>query len=130
VNAINAGVKICVGTDLLPSDPFNGTYPTIRETELLVDAGMTPLEAIKAATRNGAELCGLEKMTGSLKAGMHGDLIVVEGKPDENIADLRNLRLVAKGCRLVWAELPTLKQQRFQILPPNCKIEGGTFIKW
>lgn len=130
VNAIKAGTKICTGTDLLPSDSIDGTNSTVREIELLVDAGMTPLEAIKAATYNGAELCGIEKVTGSLKKGMQGDLIIVEGKPDCKISDLRNIRLVVRGCRLVWSELPNMKLQRFHILPPLCKVEGGTFGKW
>ena len=92
--AKEAGVKICVGTDLLPSDPVDGTNATVREVELLVECGLTPMEAIKAATANGAELCGLQDVTGTLKPGLMGDFIVVEGKPDENIHDLRNLRLV------------------------------------
>ena len=47
--AKEAGVKICVGTDLLPSDPVDGTNATVREVELLVECGLTPMEAIKAA---------------------------------------------------------------------------------
>ena len=51
------GVKICVGTDLLPSDPVDGTNATVREIELVVQCGLSPMEAIKAATSTGAELC-------------------------------------------------------------------------
>ena len=129
-NAIKAGVKICVGSDLLPSDTFGGTNATVREIELLVEAGMTPLEAIKAGTANSAELCGLSDVTGLIKAGLQGDIIAVKGKPDKEISDLRNLKLVAKGCRLVWADVTDMKLERYHILPPGCKTEGGTFIKW
>ncbi|MEI3307025.1 MAG: amidohydrolase family protein [Dysosmobacter sp.] len=70
------GVTICTGTDLLPSDPIDGTTPTIRETELLVeDVGMTPLQAIRCATRNGAELCGVLAETGTLEPGKLGDFL-------------------------------------------------------
>ena len=53
-----------------------------------------------------------------------GDFIVVEGKPDENISDLRKLRLVAKHCRLIWSTLPNLNVRRFSVLAP------GTFCDW
>jgi imidazolonepropionase-like amidohydrolase len=128
--AAKHGVKICVGTDLLPSDPVDGTNATVREVEFLVDCGLTPLEAIKAATVNGAELCGLENVTGALKPGLMGDFIVVEGKPDENISDLRKLRLVAKHCRLIWSTLPNLNVRRFSILAPGYNMAGGTFCDW
>lgn len=124
------GVKICVGTDLLPSDPIDGTNATVREVELLTECGLTPLEAIKAATANSAELCGLENVTGTLKPGLMGDFIICEGKPDEDIHDLRKLKLVAKDCRLVWGQLPNANVRRFSILAPGYKMEGGTFVDW
>ena len=130
VNAIASGVTLCVGTDLLPSDPLDGTNATVREVELLVDAGLTPLEAIKAATLNGAKLCGMDHYTGSLAPGKYGDFIIVEGKPDENISDLRNLRLVAKHCRLAWGDLPGAKARRFNPLLAGYKPEGATFVRW
>jgi len=129
--AVEAGVTICTGTDLLPSDPIGGTTPTIRETELLVeDVGLSPLEAIKAATYNGARLCGVDKITGTLEAGKCGDFIIVEGKPDQDIHDLRKLRLVSRGCRLVWSELPVFTKDNFKILPPGVSCTGGVFKRW
>ena len=124
------GVKICVGTDLLPSDPVDGTNATVREIELLVQCGLSPMEAIKAATSTGAELCGLQDVTGTLKPGLMGDFMVVEGKPDENISDLRKLRLVAKHCRLIWSTLPNLNVRRFSVLAPGYEMKGGTFCDW
>ena len=129
--AAEAGVTICTGTDLLPSDPIDGTTPTIRETELLVEEiGLSPLEAIRAATLNGAKLCGIDRVTGTLEAGKCGDFLIVEGAPDRNIRDLRNLRLVSLGCRLVYSTLPALTKDNFQILPPGIPCEGGVFRTW
>lgn len=129
--AAEAGVTICTGTDLLPSDPIEGTSPTIRETELLVEEiGLSPLEAIRCATYNGARLCGVDKITGTLEAGNCGDFIIVEGKPDQNIRDLRKLRLVSLGCRLAFSELPVFTKDNFKILPPGVALDGGVFKKW
>lgn len=130
VHAHKHGVKICVGSDMLPSDPTDGTNATVREIELLVECGLSPMEAITAATANGAELCGLQDVTGTLKPGLMGDFIVVEGKPDEDIRDLRKLRLVAKHCRLIWSTLPNLNVRRFSILAPGYNMEGGVFCNW
>ena len=129
--AVEAGVTICTGTDLLPSDPIEGTFATTREAELLVEeVGMTPLQALKAATLNGARLCGLDKITGTLEAGKKGDFIIVEGKPDQNIRDLRNLRLVSMGCRLVKSELAAFKKQNFNPMLPGMPCDGGVFRIW
>lgn len=128
--AIKAGVKISCGTDLLPSDPLDGTNATVREIELLTEAGMSPLEAIKAATYNSAELCGVLDKTGTLEAGKEGDFIVCKGAPDNDISDLRNIELVAKGCRLVFSDIPAMKVEPFNILGPGYEMVGGTFKKW
>ncbi len=65
-----------------------------REVELLVEAGLTPLEAIKVATLNGARYLGREGEIGSLAAGKHADLIVVRGDPSARIEDLENVEIV------------------------------------
>lgn len=129
-NAIRAGVTICVGTDLLPSDPIDGTNATVREMELLVKAGLTPMEAIKAATSNPARLTDTIGFTGTLEAGKCGDFIAVKGKPDQNISDMRNLSLVAKGCRLVWSTVPGMTLRRYSPVAPGMDVGGGTYIKW
>ena len=129
-NAIKAGVTICVGTDLLPSDPIDGTNATVREMELLVKAGLTPMQAIKAATSNSARLTDTIGFTGTLEAGKCGDFIAVKGKPDQNISDMRNLALVSKGCRLVWSEVPGMVLRRYNPVVPGMDLGGGTYIKW
>lgn len=102
-NAIDAGVTICTGTDNLPSDKIDGTWSTTREVKLLVEAGLSPLEAIKAGTFNGAKLCGLSNVTGCLRAGLEADFIVVEGNPDQRIKDLRNMVMVCRGGDTAWS---------------------------
>lgn len=129
-NAIRAGVTICVGTDLLPSDPIDGTNATVREMELLVRAGLTPMQAIKAATSNSARLTDTIAFTGTLEAGKEGDFLAVKGKPDQNIRDMRNLALVAKGCRLVWSTVPGLQLRRYHTGYPGMELAGGTYLKW
>jgi len=128
--AIKAGVKICTGTDLLPSDPIDGTNATVKEVELLVMAGMTPMDAIKAATANSAELCDILHETGTLEVGKVGDLIAVAGRPDKNIKDLRNLKMVVRGCRLVWSEIPGLSYRNYNPVAPGLDLSGGTYPKW
>lgn len=128
--AIRAGVNIAVGTDLLPSDPLDGTNATVREIELLVEAGMTPLEAIRAGTLTSAELCQVSDVTGSLVLGKQGDLIAVRGKPDKSISDLRNLMLVLKAGHLVFSKVPGCEVESFRILPAGFDIQGGTFKSW
>ena len=124
------GVKICVGTDLLPSDPVDGTVATIREMELLTECGLTNLEAIKATTSTPAALCGLQDVTGTLKAGLMGDFIIVKGNPDKDLKALRDITLVAKNCRLVWGKMEGADARRFSVAGAGYEMAGGTFIDW
>lgn len=129
--AIKYGATICCGTDTLPTDSFDGTYATNYEMELLVEAGMAPLEAIKAATGNSADLCGLSDVTGRLKEGLEGDIIAVRGTPDQNIKDIRNLALVVRDCRLVWSSVPGNEQgMSFMPLPAGTPELSGTDMPW
>jgi imidazolonepropionase-like amidohydrolase len=67
-----------------------------REIELLVEAGFSPVEAIKIATLNGAVYLGREKEIGSLAAGKNADLVVIKGDPSKNISDVENIEIVFK----------------------------------
>ncbi len=76
-----------------------GTFPGYgdqREVELLVEAGLTPLEAIKVATWNGAEYMGKQDRIGSIAAGKDADLIVIKGNPAAKIDDIENVEVVFK----------------------------------
>lgn len=104
--AIDHGIPICTGTDTLASDRIGGTWATTWEVELLVDAGMTPLEAIAAGTWNCAKLCGIDNKVGALREGMLADLLIIDGKPDKDIKDLRKLMLVAKEGNICFSRVP------------------------
>lgn len=125
--AVAAGVTFCTGTDLLPSDPAGGTVATIRETELLVEAGLSELQAIQAATGNSARLCGVDGETGTLAKGMQADLLVIDGKPDAQIRDLRNVQLVMKGGAIFHSDLDKLSAPGLGM--PGVELADGTFAK-
>jgi imidazolonepropionase-like amidohydrolase len=77
--AVAAGVKVAMGTD-------SGVTPhgeNLRELALMVEGGMTPMQAIEATTRSAAELMGLEHELGTLEPGKRADLVVVDGDPLE-----------------------------------------------
>jgi len=86
--AYEAGVPIAFGTDA--GTPFNCHGENLKELELLVALGFTPMEAILAATRTASEVLGLEQRIGSLEEGKAGDLIVVDGNPLEDIGLLQD----------------------------------------
>ena len=67
-----------------------------REIELLVEAGFSPVEAIKIATLNGAVYMGKEKQIGSIAAGKNADLVVIKGDPSKQISDVEDVEIVFK----------------------------------
>jgi imidazolonepropionase-like amidohydrolase len=67
-----------------------------RGIELLVEAGFSPVEAIKIATLNGAIYLGRDKEIGSIALGKHVDLVVIKGDPSKQIADVQNVEIVFK----------------------------------
>ena len=127
--AIKAGVKIAVGTDILPSEPVDGTTAILKEMELLVCCGMSAEEAVKAATVNAAA-CANAKGAGVLKTGGKADFLVVDGKPDEDIADIRKLAAVVKSGRRAFCTLGGAKERKFHIHAPLYEVAGGTTYDW
>lgn len=91
---VRAGGLLVAGTDPTGSGGVIPGYSNHRQIELLVDAGFTPLEAIRIATLNGATYLGREKSIGSVVAGKQADLVVVGGDPSARIADIRNVEIV------------------------------------
>jgi len=94
-----AGVLIVAGTDA----PYPGVIQgesIHRELELLVEAGLSPLEAISTATSNAAELMGAENW-GSIEVGNFANLVVVGGRPDRQISDSRKINLVMQNGRFI-----------------------------
>jgi imidazolonepropionase-like amidohydrolase len=92
-----AGVPIVAGTD-------GSGVEIIRELEIYTQAGLTPAEALAAATISPARLVGADKTTGSIAAGKAADLVLVEGDPSKRIGDLRNTRLVMMDGMLMDAD--------------------------
>ena len=89
-----AGGLLVAGTDPTGSGGVIPGYSNQRQVELLVDAGFTPLEAIRIATLNGASYLGREKSIGTITAGKQADLVVIDGDPSAAIADIRKVNLV------------------------------------
>jgi imidazolonepropionase-like amidohydrolase len=100
-NAIRLGVNIALGTDQFPFEPNGGTTATIAEAELYVKAGMTPLQALRTATVNSAEMIGMEKDLGTLEPGKYADIITVSADPLKDIGALRTIGMVIKGGAVV-----------------------------
>jgi hypothetical protein len=100
-------VRIAAGTDAGIAGSLHGRA-LHRELELYVEAGMTPIEALRAATENPAELLGLADR-GKLAEGMLADVVVVTGDPTTDISAVRNVeRVFRRGAELVPADLSIL----------------------
>ena len=89
--AMAAGVKIIPGGDSTPIGEIG-----LLEIEQLVFSGLSPMQAIIAATRNSAEMVGLLDEVGTVEIGKTADLIVVDDNPLDHISNLRTLRMVLK----------------------------------
>jgi imidazolonepropionase-like amidohydrolase len=98
--AVRAGVKMSFGTDA-------GVCPhgiNARQFAFMVKYGMTPMQAIQAATSNAADLLGKSDLLGSLKPGKFADIIAVDGDPLENIRLLENVEFVMKEGKVYKQE--------------------------
>jgi imidazolonepropionase-like amidohydrolase len=96
--ALKFGVRIVAGSDT--SYGPNSIARVSREAGELVAAGLTPLQALQAATITAAEMLRLDKRIGTLEPGLEADVLVVEGNPLENIRTLLDPLLVISNGRL------------------------------
>ncbi len=90
--ALASGVRIINGSDV-------GAFAhgeLGRELELMVDFGMSPVQALKAATSTASEVLGLGEKIGTIKPGLRADMVAVEGDPTREIASVRKVKLVMK----------------------------------
>ena len=92
-NAVKAGVKMVMGTDAAVYP--HGDNP--KQLSRMVRFGMTPLQALQAATINSAQLLGQSENLGAIEAGKYADIIGIKGNPLEDISQLENVRFVMKG---------------------------------
>lgn len=102
--AAAAGVQLLVGTDIPPGETDRGANVTVREIEYLVEAGLSPLEALRGATLYPAQLMAAEDRIGVVEPGRFADLLIVPSDPLNDVRALRKLRMVLKGGRIVRKE--------------------------
>ncbi len=93
---VAGGGLLLAGPDPTGSGQVLPGFGDQREIELLVQAGFSPVEAIRIGTLNGATYLGLAKRIGSIEAGKDADLVLMRGDPSSNIADLENVETVFK----------------------------------
>jgi imidazolonepropionase-like amidohydrolase len=94
--AYKAGVKIAFGTDA-------GVYAhgkNAKEFQYMVEAGMPPMDAIKAATTNAADLLGMSDKTGSIAKGKFADIVAVDGDPLADITIMQKMAFVMKDGKI------------------------------
>ncbi|RDE06988.1 amidohydrolase family protein [Sphingomonas aracearum] len=95
-----AGVPIALGTDAgMPGTPHGSS--SLHEMELLVRAGLTPAQALIAGTATSAKVMNLDADRGTIQPGKRADIVLIDGRPWENIADVRKIASVLIDGRLV-----------------------------
>jgi len=106
--ALGAGAKMAFGTDA-------GVYPhglNARQFATMVEWGMTPAQAIRAATSSAADLLGWSDRVGSVQPGRFADLVAVSGNPLEDITTLQHVAFVMKGGVVYKREGHSLNQEK------------------
>ena len=91
---VKMGGTLMAGCDPTGDGSTLAGFGDQREVELLVDAGFTPVEAVRIATKNGAEFLGISDRAGTVSAGKQADLIVINGNPATNISDIERVEVV------------------------------------
>ncbi len=92
----DAGGLLVAGTDPTGTGSTVAGFGSLREVELLVEAGFTPMQAIQVATINGAKLLGVDREVGTIEVGKCADLVVLAGNPLQSIGDIRKIETVFK----------------------------------
>jgi imidazolonepropionase-like amidohydrolase len=109
------GVRIATGADT-GYRPQSLTRVS-HEVAALAELGLTPLEALQAATTVAAELLRLEKTAGALEPGLEADLIAVEGNPLQDPASLQDVLLVVSNGRVAFDRLSFAKKEAARLAP-------------
>jgi imidazolonepropionase-like amidohydrolase len=100
--AVKAGIKIAYGTDI---GGIEWTQPMAQEFPYLTQFGLTPMEAIRAATSRAAELLNEKGELGVVAPGAYADIIAVSGNPLKNVKELANVKFVMKGGNVFKNEM-------------------------
>jgi len=93
---VAAGGLLMAGLDPTGNGGIVAGFGDLREVELLVEAGFTPVEAIKIASSNGARFLGEDARIGSIAVGKQADLMIVKGNPAANISEIERVEIVFK----------------------------------
>ena len=99
----NGGVTLGAGTDAGMPSTHHG-WAALHELELMVASGLTPMEAITAATGNSAKALKVDSERGTIAVGKLADLVLADGAPHQNISDLQRIKTVWLGGREVDRE--------------------------
>ena len=119
----DAGIPIAMGTDTMLEA---GTEESVQhELEYYVEAGLTPMQAIELATKNGAEHLGIADRKGLVKEGMEADLILLEKDPAKDISNIRFINKVFAKGKTVYSSNPIASYD----IPEYSYPEGVTEIK-
>jgi imidazolonepropionase-like amidohydrolase len=99
--AVEAGVKVCTGSDSTPVGEIG-----LLEIEQFVLSGVSEMDALIAATRNSADLCGVLDKLGTVEEGKLADLVILAENPLDNISNIRTIQMVLKDGVLVDRNQP------------------------
>ncbi len=119
-NAVKMGVKISFGTDA-------AVYPhgeNAKEFKLMVDLGMSPIDALKSATTNDAELFGVAQKLGTLEKGKLADVIAVPGDPTTDITATARVSFVMKEGKIIRHGPPTAQKAAEATKSPDVTTGG------
>lgn len=94
VAAVRSGMRIAAGTDA--GTPYNRHDDLTHELRLMVELGLTPMQALQAATREAAENLDVHHLVGTVELGKRADLVLLDGDPTEDITATARVSLVAK----------------------------------
>src|SRR5881409_2363723 len=114
-NAVKMGVKISFGTDA-------AVYPhgeNAKEFKLMVDLGMSPIDALKSATANDADLLGITQKVGTLEKGKLADVIAMPGDPTTDITVTERVSFVMKEGKIIRRGAPTVQGISESTTPPD-----------
>ncbi len=124
------GVTIALGTDAgMPGTPHGRA--TLHELELLVRAGLSPVDALRAGTINSARVLGVADQAGSIEVGKRADLVLVEGQPWRDVRDMQRVRQVfldgrpVHGAVALPAEVATAQGPNAEAWPAPQPLAGA-----
>lgn len=106
------GIKLATGTDAGGNVGYNFQgYNTPWELKLFVECGLTPMEALVAGTRNGAEVIGVENILGTIEPGKFADILILGSNPLDDIGNIRDIELVIQNGRIYERDYFAYKEE-------------------